>query len=232
MRKPVTVLICLLFMTVLIRDPAHSEQSDVAQIVGEIQKVYSRSCCFRAAFDQLTVNVAMDLKDRFRGTMYVRRPSHIALEVQWPEKQRVVLSGRSYTVYFPADGNAVRGEVPPEMNVEHFFGFFANMGDLDRKFSIRLAAPKREASEKLVFLELTGQEQPQSTYRIILGVDRTDFTVKRAIIYDALGNYNRFDLSNITFLTSLPGSLFKISPGPMDILYPSRNRSTKDSEKK
>ena len=59
-------------------------------------------------------------------------------------------------------------------------------------------------------------KNPKSTYSILLGVDMDNFTVRRAIIYDALGNYNRFDLSGVTFLDSLPDSLFLLTPVSKD----------------
>ena len=102
-----------------------AEPSPVDEVVKRVQNVYARQCCFVARFDQLTVNVGMDLKDRFEGNMYVKAPNLIALEVMSPEKQQVVIQGRSYSIYFPEDGNAARGEIPPEMNVEHFFSFLA-----------------------------------------------------------------------------------------------------------
>jgi outer membrane lipoprotein-sorting protein len=183
------------------------------ETIHKVQEVYSRQCCFRAAFNQLTVNVSMDLKDRFTGVMYVRKPGLISLDVQSPERQKVVIQGRSYTIYFPDEGNATRGEVPPEVNVEHFFGFFAGIGEMDRNFSIKFPARITDEDEKLIFLELTDKKNPQSTYQIMLGIDADSFTIRRALIYDALGNYNRFDLYDITFLKSIPNDTFEVEPG-------------------
>jgi outer membrane lipoprotein-sorting protein len=191
------------------------------EVVKKVQDVYSRYCCFRAKFNQLTVNVSMDLKDQFQGVIQVKRPGMIALDVESPEKQKVVIKGKAYTVYFPADGTASHGEIPPEMNVEQFFGFFANIGAMDRNFSIAYPTKSQDEGEKLIFLELTDRKNPGGTYRILLGVDSDLFTIRRAIIYDALGNYNRFDLSGITFLNSLPDSLFKVGPIPLEKLIPS-----------
>jgi outer membrane lipoprotein-sorting protein len=191
------------------------------EVIKKVQDVYSRHCCFRATFNQLTVNVSMDLNDRFEGIIQVKRPGMIALDVESPEKQKVVIKGKSYTVYFPQDGTASHGEVPPEMNVEHFFGFFANIGALDRNFSIAFPAKSQDEAEKLILLELTDRKNPAGTYRIILGVDKDLFTIRRAIIYDALGNYNRFDLTGIKFLDSLPDVLFEVGPIPLDKLIPS-----------
>ncbi len=191
------------------------------EVVKKVQDVYSRHCCFRANFNQLTVNVSMDLKDRFEGVIQVKRPGMIALDVDSPEKQKVVIKGKAYTVYFPQDGTASHGEVPPEMNVEHFFGFFANIGAMDKNFSIDFPAKSQDEAEKLIFLELTDRNNPGGTYRILLGVDMDTFTIRRAIIYDALGNYNRFDLAGITFLNSLPDSLFEVGPIPLEKLIPS-----------
>ncbi|MGC8905944.1 MAG: LolA family protein [Desulfomonilaceae bacterium] len=183
-------------------------------VVARMRNVYSKQCCFKASFDQLTVNVSMDMRDKFQGTMYVRRPSSIALDVETPEKQKVVVQGKSYAVYFPQDGSVVRGDVPPEMNVEQFFGFFADIAGIDRRFDMNFPEKAVDTMENLIFLELTDKTTEQPTYRILLGVDAKAFTVRRAVIYDALGNYNRFDLSNVTFLSSLPDSRFSINvPG-------------------
>lgn len=209
-----SVSILTLLMVFLSEAPvlSGSQQPNPDEVVKKIQKVYAQRCCFRAHFDQLTVNVSIDMKDKFTGTMYVKKPGMIALDVQSPEKQNVVIQGRSYTVVFPEEGSAASGEIPPEMNVEHFFGFFANIGSMEQNFSIAIPARSQDPVDKLLFLELTDLKNPRSLYNILLGIDVEDFTVRRAIIYDALGNYNRFDLSGITFLDSLPDSMFQMAP--------------------
>jgi outer membrane lipoprotein-sorting protein len=191
------------------------DMPNLEETVQKVQEVYSRQCCFRAFFDQLMVNVSMDLKDKFEGTLYVRTPGLIALDVKAPERQKVVIQGRSYTVYFPEEGNATQGEVPPEMNVEHFFGFFARIGEMERNFAIRFAARPTDEAENLIFLELADKKNPHNTYQIMLGIDYDTYTIRRAIIYDALGNYNRFDLHDIVFLKTLPREVFEIRPNRM-----------------
>lgn len=198
---------------------AESKTKDLQldEVIRRVQETYASHCCFRATFDQLTVNTAMDLKDRFRGTMFVRKPSAIALDVESPEKQRVVMRGRAYTVYFEQDGSAVRGEVPPEINLDHFFGFFTNIGSINKNFSIQFGARTKDEIHGMIFLELSEKTSATSTYRILLGIDREKYTIRRAIIYDALGNYNRFDLSDISFLPSIPESVFQIAPAQHDV---------------
>ncbi len=183
-----------------------------ADIVKNIQKTYSRQCCFMADFDQLTVNVAMDLTDRFQGIMYVKKPALIMLEVRSPERQKVLVQGRAYTVYFPDEGGAARGEIPPELNLEHFFGFFANLVNIDENFIVSFPAKAVDVNEKLYFLELADKKTSSGTFNIMIGVDTGNFTIRRAIIYDALGNYNRFDLTSIKFLNTIPDSQFQIVP--------------------
>jgi outer membrane lipoprotein-sorting protein len=204
----------------------------VDELVKRIQDVYSPQCCFRAAFDQVTVNVAMDMRDHFSGSMYVKRPDLIALDVELPEKQQVVLRGRSYAVYFPGDQTAVRGEVPPEMNVEHFFGFLANIGGLEKNFAIAYASKPMDEQENLYFLQLTDRNSPMSTYRIVVGIDMHISVIRRAIIYDALGNYNRFDLSEVMFRSDMPDSRFQIGPSPSRLVEPANPQAQHDSDKR
>lgn len=217
---------CLLFLLLFFVTPAGAQQQPTLpaapeKLIRKVQDVYADHCCFHANFDQLTVNVAMDMKDRFKGVMYVKRPGSIALDVESPEKQKVVIRGRQYEVYFPADGNATKGEIPPEINLDHFFSFFANVGKLNVDFNVQIPPRSFDKAEKLLFLELTDKKNPSSTYRILLGIDSERFTIRRAIIYDALGNYNRFDLSDITFVPSIPESRFQISPKPTGLINPS-----------
>jgi len=201
------------------------------EVVRKVQEVYSRQCCFTARFDQLTVNVSMDLQDRFQGVMYVRKPGLIALDVQLPEPQKVVIRGRSYVVVFLDDGNVVRGEVPPEINLEHFFGFFANMGNIEESFTVQFPVKPLDPEDGLIFLELTDKKDPRTTYRILLGIDSARFTVRRAIIYDALGNYNRFDLSDVAFLKSIPDSRFEAAAGPVGSVSPASAPLSDDRDK-
>jgi len=190
------------------------------QVLESVKNAYAGHCCFKATFDQVTVNVAMDLKDRFRGAMSVKKPGLISLDVDWPEKQKVALKGRSYAVYFPADGSAVRGEVPPDLNVEHFFGFFSNIEEVDRRFIASYPARAQNEDDTLIMLELTDRKDKKTAFRIVIGIDRSDHTIRRAIIYDALGNYNRFDLSAIEFVSSLPDKEFEISYGSQEVVMP------------
>lgn len=202
------------------------------KVVEKVKAVYSGHCCFHATFDQLTVNVAMDLRDRFQGVMYVKKPGLIALDVKAPEKQKVVIQGRAYTVYFPGDRSAVRGDVPPEVNLDHFFGFFANIGEMERNFSISFPDKAQSEEEGLIFLELQDKKNPKGTLRIVLGVDSKSYLVRRAIIYDALGNYNRFHLSDITLVDSIPDSQFRIDYGSQDTETRIPTPFFQDSDKK
>ncbi len=182
------------------------------EIVDRVKAVYATHCCFKAFFKQITVNTAMNLRERFEGRIFVKKPSSIALEVEYPEKQRVLLEGRKYTVFFPTDGHVVQGECPPGLNIEHFIGFFANVGKIDVNFTVQYPEEALRPQARLIMLELNQKEAAQSAYRVVLGVDMDRFTIRRAIIYDALGNYNRFDLSGITFLDSIPEETFTINP--------------------
>lgn len=191
--------------------PVHSEElPSPEELVQKIKDVYKGTCCFQASFDQLTVNVAMDLKDRFRGMIYVKKPASIALKVTFPEKQEVVLQGRSYTVYFPSDGAAVTGEIPPDINIESFLGFFANIGEIDKNFEVHFAKKEQSARDNLYFLELLDMRNLNSSHRVTLGIDRDTYIIKRAVIHDALSNYNRFDLSSVVFRSSLPDEIFEV----------------------
>jgi outer membrane lipoprotein-sorting protein len=229
--RPARIIMLLILFLCEAQVFSESPPTSPEEVVKKIQKVYSERCCFRAHFDQLTVNVSMDLKDKFSGTMYVKKPGMISLDVQSPEKQSVIVQGRSYTVFFPQEGNAASGEIPQEMNVEQFFGFFANIGNMEKNFSIAFPAKTQETAEKLLFLELTDLKNPKSMYSILLGIDMESFTVRRAIIYDALGNYNRFDLSRVTFLDSLPDSMFQMPEGAKGqqnpLLFPVPSSETK-----
>lgn len=196
------------------------------EVVERVKAVYADECCFTADFNQVTVNVAMDIRDKFKGIIYVRKPRFIALEVSEPERQRVVLRGNQYAVVFPDDKHAARGVIPPEMNVESFFGFFADIEYMDKNFAISFPERVTSRDKNLVFLRLEDPDSLRSTYRIIVGIDVDSFIVKRAIIYDALGNYNRFDLSDVTFVDDIPAERFKIdvpSAAPVpDLIKPTR----------
>jgi outer membrane lipoprotein-sorting protein len=186
----------------------------IDEVVARVKKVYAKKCCFKAKFDQVTVNVAMDMRDRFRGTMFVKKPGLIALDVAWPEIQKVVIRGRAYTVYFPADGNSVKGEIPPEVNLEHFFGFFADIHNLDRNFTISFPPKSYVPTDRLIMVELLDRKKSKAAFRIVLGIDADRYTIRRAIVYDALGNYNRFDLTEIQLLNAIPDSRFIINYRP------------------
>lgn len=232
MSKYIALTLVMLFLSPGNAVEAQDTKSPVLdEVVKKIQENYSRECCFSARFDQLTVNVSMDLQDRFQGMMYVRKPNLIALEVRAPEPQKVVVRGRSYVVAFLNDGHVVRGEVPPEINLEHFFGFFANMGNIEGSFIVQFPVKAVDPEDGLIFLELTDKKDPRSTFRILMGIDSDHYIVRRAIIYDALGNYNRFDLSDVTFLKSVPDFRFEVAAGPAETISPGDGHSSNYGDK-
>lgn len=205
-------LALLMFLSLMMMSHVcHGEEMSADQVMQKVQAVYADKCCFRALFDQVTVNISMDIKDTFEGVMYVRKPSFITLDVQAPERQKVVMRGRSYSVQFLEDQTSVNGEIPAELNVENFFSFFTNIGAIDKNFSFRFPQRPKESDNSLIFLELTSSKAAPGSYRITLGIDPKKFTINRAIIYDALGNYNRFDLTDIKFLPSIPESIFEVA---------------------
>ncbi len=204
-----TMILCLgmLFLGQL----SQAQELTAEQVMKKVQDVYADKCCFQAGFDQVTVNVSMDIKDTFEGTMYVKMPGHITLDVYSPERQKVVMKGRSYSVQFLEDQTSVTGEIPGELNVENFFSFFTNIGAIDKNFSFRFPQRPKDLDNNLILVELTSSRAAPGSYRITLGIDSRKYTINRAIIYDALGNYNRFDLSEIKFLPSIPDRIFDVS---------------------
>ncbi len=211
MKRTKILIIVLLSTTLFGFQVSPAEELSPEQVMKKVQAVYADQCCFRALFDQITVNVAMDIKDTFEGIMYVRKPSYITLDVRVPERQKVVLKGRSYSVQFLEDQTSVTGEIPSELNVENFFSFFTNIGTIDKNFTFKFPQRSKDFDGNLIFLELVSTKAVSGSYKITLGIDSKNFTINRAIIYDALGNYNRFDLTEIKFLPSFPESTFEIS---------------------
>ena len=210
MRKDIAAISFLLLIITFSPGKMRAETLPLEEVISRVKQVYAGYNCFKANFDQVRVNVAMNMRDHFKGVMYVKKPGSIALEVISPEKQKVVIRGKHYMVYFPEDRNAARGEVPPNLNVEHFFGFFGKIEVVDRNFHIEFLNKPSSKNDSLYFLELTDRKDKTSPYTIVLGVDAKQFTVRTTRVYDALGNYNRFDLSGITFLKDIPDSQFNI----------------------
>jgi outer membrane lipoprotein-sorting protein len=210
MRKLLTAILFFLLAIAFLPWRLHAENLPLEEVISRVKQVYSGYCCFKANFDQVRVNPTMNMRDHFKGIMYVKKPASIALDVMSPEKQKVVIRGKRYMVYFPEDGNAARGEVPPNLNVQHFIDFFGKIEVVDQNFYMEFSKKPSNESDSLYFIELTDRKDKTSPYTIVLGIDAKQFTVRRTIVYDALMNYNRFDLSNITFLKDIPDSQFSI----------------------
>lgn len=228
---PLKVLILVALAGLPVFGMEESQIPSAEEIVKRLKETYAPHCCFTAAFDQITVNVSMDLKDRFQGTIHVKRPGWILLDVVTPEKQKVVVKGRSYTVFFPDEGNSVQGEIPPELSVDHFFGFLASIGELDQNFFIDQPTRPFDLLEGLFLIEMRDRKNPASGYQIVVGIDRERFVIRRAIISDALGNYNRFDLTDIRFVPDIPDKLFQVDSGTNENLETPTTKRANDPEK-
>jgi outer membrane lipoprotein carrier protein len=171
---------------------------------------------FAADFDQQSTVKALEITDRAKGRLMVRKPGQMRWEYTAPDPQLIVSDGQSLWIYRPADKQVLTGKAPKFFGDGKGAGFLSDIKVLRRKFEVTLLP---ERGDGLDTLRLVPQEKTLDIAEIELAVNRGSGLVERIVTINAYGDVTRIALSNMRFENAPDPALFRFEvPKGVEVL--------------
>ncbi|SDL79450.1 outer membrane lipoprotein carrier protein [Geoalkalibacter ferrihydriticus] len=250
------VLLCLLWPLTAGAAPRQAEVG-LADVIQALESPFKPGgldtgiADFEAEFFQESRIVSLDRAQRGRGqvwfkfdrTLGERVPqSKFRWEYRQPTEQEIVSDGRTLWVYLPENNQVIESDIEFALREQpdNPVTFLTGLGNLSRDFSIRWAAPNRDAAGNYV-LELQPRRTSQLIARLLIVVDKnavlqydnnlrpelrgaqsTVFPILSSTVTDPNGNSTVIEFSAIRVNRGLSDSLFHfIRPADVEVVRPS-----------
>lgn len=193
--------------------------------VQALEGAYRRIGDFKASFQQTSVNRAMGQTLEARGTLYLKKPGKLRWEYTTPTPQEIVSDGTRLWVYTP-ELKQVNVAGAPEALAGPAGSFLQGLGELREHFQARFLNPAQPIdADGRVVLDLTPKEPRPLLARLIVAADPKSWLVRRAVLYDELGNTVTVRFGEPLVNSGLADRLFVFVPPPGVAVVPSPGMS-------
>jgi len=207
---------------VLARDPSPNHQSPppvaapaltADEVADKVQTTYQGFSDLQGNFLQRATNRLSGMAQEASGRLYLKWPGRMRWENEKPEKRLFLIDGKTLWSYSPSERQVMAQDVSGTLTTSPI-GILFGMSSLRRDFQVRpvVHAGTRDSPEWL--LELTPKSKGMSFKRVILGVDRESFLIRRLTVFDLYDNTTTVELSGQKVNNGLKDELFRFSPPP------------------
>lgn len=191
----------------LLAAPARAELNAVA-VAARIERRYAEAKTYRASFRQVFRMAAQDVTKVSRGRLAFSRPGRMSFRYLEPKGDRVVSDGKTVSAYDASERRLYRSRQNKSPHA-WVLAFLSGKGRLARDFTLRLVDTSSRSDVVGYVLEAVPRQKSPAFAKLLLFVDAKSFAVHRVLVVDALGNTNRFDLSNERLGKKLPRGEFR-----------------------
>jgi outer membrane lipoprotein carrier protein len=182
------------------------------EAVQRLETTYQGLRDLKADFRQTAVNRTMNQTTEAKGTLYLKKPGKLRWEFATPTPQEIVSDGQKLWVYTPAL-KQVNVAAAPQALAGPAGSFLQGLGQLREQFEVRFLNPAQPAdTDGLVVLNLTPKKPQPLLARLVLSVDPQSWLVRKAVLYDELGNEVRLIFLDVIVNGGLPDRLFVFTP--------------------
>ncbi len=184
------------------------------EAVRRLEAAYRGVRDLAATFEQTNFNRTLNQSVQARGTLYLKRPGRLRWEYSAPTPQEIVSDGRELWVYTP-ELKQVNVAPAPQALAGPAGSFLHGLGQVREHFRIRFLNPAQPAdAEGLLVLDLTPKTPQPLLARLILSVDPETGLVRKAVLYDELGNAVTLRFQEVRVNSGLADALFVFTPPP------------------
>jgi outer membrane lipoprotein carrier protein len=189
---------------------ASSALPSAAAIASRLNLAYRQTRSFQASFKQ-TYSLRMHGKKTVaRGHVAFKKPGLVSFRYDTPAGNRVVSDGRRVRIYDHAQARLYDMDAEVSLHPAAL-AFLGGAGRLHKDFRLRaLAAPEQRAKTGYV-LEAVPRVDSPAYRKFVLYIDRRSHQVRRVLIVDAHGNWNRFDFFGVLENKPIASREFRLS---------------------
>jgi outer membrane lipoprotein carrier protein len=207
-------LLVLLLALPVCATAAVSTAPTLDEAVQRLETTYQGLRDLKADFRQTAVNRTMNQTTEAKGTLYLKKPGKLRWEFATPTPQEIVSDGQKLWVYTPVL-KQVNVAAAPQALAGPAGSFLQGLGQLREQFEVRFLNPAQPAdTDGLLVLNLTPKTPQPLLARLVLSVDPRSWLVRKAVLYDELGNEVRLVFLDVLVNPGLPDRLFVFTPPP------------------
>jgi outer membrane lipoprotein carrier protein len=190
------------------------------EAVGRLEATYSRVTDLRAVFEQAAFNRTLNRTVDARGTLYLKRPGRLRWEYQTPTAQEIVSDGTRLWVYTP-QLKQVNVSPAPQALAGPAGSFLQGLGQVREHFQARFLNPAQPTdADGLYVLDLAPRQPEPLLARLVLALDPQTWLVRKAVVYDELGNTVTVRFLDVQVNRGLADRLFVFTPPPGAAVVP------------
>jgi len=194
------------------------------EAVQRLEGTYKGIRELKADFQQSAFNRTLSQTLEAKGTLYLRKPGKLRWEYTTPTPQEIVSDGKQLWVYTP-ELKQVNVSAAPQALAGPAGTLLQGLGHVREQFHVRFLNPAQPAdADGLVVLDLTPKQPEPLLARLVLAVDPRSWLVKKAVLYDELGNTVTVRFGEVAVNPNLPDRLFVFTPPPGVTVVPTPGR--------
>lgn len=184
------------------------------EAVQSLERAYRQVRDLKARFQQSAFNRTLNQTQEAKGTLYLKKPGKLRWEFTTPTPQEIVSDGKRLWVYTP-ELKQVNVSEAPEALAGPAGSFLQGLGQVREHFHPRFLNPAQPTdSEGGVVLDLTPKQPQPLLSRLILSVDPKSWLVRKAVVFDELGNTVTVRFVELVTNSGLADTLFVFVPPP------------------
>ena len=184
------------------------------EAVQRLEATYRGLRDLKADFQQAAFNRTLNQTLEAKGTLYLKKPGRLRWEYTKPTPQQIVSDGAKLWVYTP-ELKQVNVTAAPQALAGPAGSFLHGLGQVRAQFEVRFLNPAQPTdSDGLVVLDLTPKQPQPLLARLVLAVDPKSGLVRKAVIYDELGNTVTVRFLEVAVNPGLADALFVFTPPP------------------
>lgn len=180
-------------------------------VVNQLQAFYNRTTDFQADFAQRSHNRLSGQDQTRNGHVSFRRPGQMRWDYQSPTGDVIVSDGTTLWAYEAAAHQAIQTNMG-QSQLPSVLSFLTGTGQLANNFSFRLMNAQQMRYPTGFVLDGRPLQPNPSFEHVVFYVDGTTYQVVRTVVFDAVGNSNRFDFVNPRVNAGLLPALFQWTP--------------------
>ncbi len=181
--------------------------------LNEIQKRYEGTNDFEATFVQEYIGKVMKRPQRGEGKVYFKKKGMMRWDYRRPD-QKLISNGHTLWFYQAEDKQAFVSEVSKVIREKTPLAFLSGQGELAKDFELLSVKDAPSGNENNVVIELTPKETDSGLSKLTLTVDKKNFLVVQADVFDPLGNVTRTRFSDMKTNVGLQNSFFNFTIPP------------------
>ncbi|HEV8675635.1 MAG TPA: outer membrane lipoprotein chaperone LolA [Methylomirabilota bacterium] len=184
------------------------------EAVHRLEATYQGIRDLQASFQQASFNRTLNQTLEAKGTLYLKKPGKLRWEYTAPTPQEIVSDGKKLWVYTP-ELKQVNVTDAPSALAGPAGSFLQGLGQVREHFAVRFLNPAQPTDpDGLLVLDLTPKRSEPMLARLVLSVDRTSGLVRKAVVYDELGNTVTVRFLDMKVNPGLADKLFVFTPPP------------------